>query len=369
MFTILTANKIFFTFETMPDQPQFTPPISRKRILAADDDPIMREMIKARLGDDTDVTCAENGEIAWEKLLEENFDLAIIDLGMPKLDGFGLIRYLRQTPKTVDLPIIVATSRGDAQAIENAFASGASGFVTKPINWSLFKYNVQFILKTGLIERQLRASQTANDLITRTKDKLLDLMSVRLQNSILPNDHTAPVDSFCDIVELSRLLISNPERNFTHHNVNEIIGQAMANCQTIADEKSINLVGRNSLADISISVDQSIWASALTRLVLFAIKSSPAGGTVEIMLGSQPDGSLVTSVRDNGPINSQAEIDARLNVLIDSKTDRTLPDLNLPIVKQSAEIHGGKILFQNNPGGGNIAALWLPANRVNIKQR
>jgi len=352
----------------MSEQSQFIPPIPRKRILAADDDPIMREMIRARLGDDIDVTCAENGEIAWEKLLAETFDLAIIDLGMPKLDGFGLIRYLRQTPKTVDLPIIVATSRGDAQAIENAFASGASGFVTKPINWSLFKYNVQFILKTGMIERQLRASQTTNDLAIRTKDKLLDLMSTRLQNIVLPNDPNAPANNFCDVIELSRLLSANPEANFAPYNINEIIGQVVMNCQTVANEKSVNLVGRKSLANIFISVDQSIWSSALTRLVLFAIGSSPAGGTVEIMLGSQPDGSLVTSVRDNGPIKSQAEIDLLLNVLIDNKTDQTLPDLSLPIIRQSAEIHSGKILFQNNPGGGNIAALWLPANRVKIEQ-
>ncbi len=347
-------------------------PNSRRRILAADDDPIMREMMMARLGDEIDVTCAENGEIAWEKLLAEKFDLAIIDLGMPKLDGFGLIRYLRQTPKTVDLPIIVATSRGDPEAIEKAFASGASGFVTKPINWSLFKYHVQFVLKNGLVERQLRASKSARDMAIRTKNTLLNLMSTALERQASATGQTTSDGALSDVIELSRLLSVNPTKNFKQHDVNEIIAQAVRSCQKQATEKSINLIGRQSLASISINVDQSIWFDALKRLVINGIKSSPVGGTVEIMLGSQRDGSLVISVRDNGLVKTQANIDAQLNVLMnvtfaDSTAD-TIPRLDLPIVKQSAEIHGGRALFQNHPGEGNIAALWLPENRVQIEE-
>ncbi len=348
-------------------------PLIRRRILAADDDPIMREMMMARLGDDIDVTCAENGEIAWEKLLAERYDLAIIDLGMPKLDGFGLIRYLRQTPKTVDLPIIVATSRGDAEAIEKAFSSGASGFVTKPINWSLFKYNVQFVLKSGLAERQLRANKAANELSMRTKDALLHLMSAHLQHQPLATGQSfTPGADLSDVVELSHLLSLNNSTHFEPHDVNDIIARSTAQCQAAATEKSVNLIGRRSLANILINVDLPVWLGALNRLVQFGIASSPAGGTLEIMLGGQRDGSLVISVRDNGPIKSHVEIDARLNVLINLTENNSrfqqLPDLNLPIVKQSAEIHGGKALFQNKPGEGNVSALWLPANRVQIEQ-
>ena len=50
----------------------------------------------------------------------ETFDLAVVDLGMPELDGFGFISHLRQTPRTIDLPIIVATGRDDSEAIERA---------------------------------------------------------------------------------------------------------------------------------------------------------------------------------------------------------------------------------------------------------
>ena len=123
------------------------PDISR-RFLVADDDPILREMMQARLADRaTTVVCVENGRDAWERLSREAFDLAIVDLGMPELDGFALISHLRQTPRTIDLPIIVATSRNDSEAIERAFSAGATSFVTKPVNWSLFSYQVKFVLR------------------------------------------------------------------------------------------------------------------------------------------------------------------------------------------------------------------------------
>lgn len=347
-------------------------PVARKRILAADDDPIMREMMMARLGDDVDVICAENGEVAWEKLVAEDFDLAIIDLGMPKLDGFGLIRYLRQTPKTVDLPIIIVTSRGDSEAIEKAFASGASGFVTKPVNWSLFKYSVQFTLKNGQIEKQLRASKAANDLDIRTRDALMDIMAWQLDQTAPDVATISQQVKLKDVVGLSRLLMGKSSVSFAHHDVNDIIESAIQQSQIAASEKSIHLIGRRSLANISIGVDKAIWTDALKRLILIAIESSPAGGTVEIMLGGQRDQSLVISVRDNGPAKSQADIDARMNILVNKnprqQTDVALPDLNLPIVKTSVQIHGGRVLFQQKIGEGNVAALWLPTSRVHIEQ-
>ena len=344
-----------------------------QRILACDDDPIMREMMKARLGDNVDVTCAENGQIAWEKLLEQDFDLAIIDLGMPELDGFGLIKYLRQTPKTVDLPIIVATSRSDQQAIEEAFTSGASGFVTKPINWSLFHYQVQFVLKHGKIEKQLRAGNAASDLLIRTKDNLLNLMSDVLVHQQISGDTDKTKYDMSDAITLTKLMSNELKPSFCQNDVNIIIAEAVRTCQQEAANKTVKVVARQSLANVMINVDTGIWLNALKRLVFQGVKASPAGGTVEIMLGGQRDGSMVISVRDNGPQKTQAEIDRKINILINNSSPNnsdklTIPDLNLPIVKRSAEIHGGRAIFQNNPGQGNISALWLPASKVHIQE-
>jgi len=345
---------------------------TRYRVLVADDDPILCEMMIAHLGKEMDVTCAENGQVAWEKLIENDFDLAIIDLGMPKLDGFGLIRYLRQTPKTVDLPIFVATSRGDQEAIEQAFSSGASGFITKPINWSLLIYNLKFIIKSGQVEKQFRASEHANKLAIRTKDNLLNLLSTALEKHQTDAGTNTSHSKITDAIYLSRLLSASMAINFNHVDINELITEAIKSCQLKAEKKSVKILGRHSLDNMSINVDRSIWLETLKRLLMQGIKSAPAGGVVEVIPGGQRDGSLVISIRDNGLVKRQTETEAAMNILANevplTTTDSSIPDLNLPIIKYSAEIHNGRVLFHNNLGSGNIAALWLPTSRVHIDQ-
>ncbi len=353
------------------------PSQKRYKVLAADDDPIMREMMMARLGANVDVTCVEDGKLAWEKLVDEHFDLAIVDLGMPNLDGFGLIQYLRQTPKTVDLPIIVATSRGDQEAIEKAFSSGASGFVTKPINWSLFQYEIKFVLKHGQTERELRATRASSIKASRTKDNLLALISCALQPNVQPvtsdEQETGKCKDFlADAILFSKLLAKTQTAGQFNLHVNDVIETTVNACKALAQQKAVKLIGRKTLADISIAVDQEVWIDTLVRATNRAIKSSPNGGTVEILLGGQRDGSLVFSIRDNGPLKNITDIEKDSNFLssqlIDLEVKNLKIDFTLPMIKQAMALHGGNTLFQCSMENGNIIGLWLPNSRVQIQQ-
>ena len=164
-----------------------TAPHNRKkrRLLVADDDPRLLDLMSANLEDDfTEVVCAEDGAIAYDMLTSDDFNLAIIDLGMPGLDGFELIAQLRQHPRTEDLPIIVVTGRDDKQAIEQAFSIGASTFVTKPVNWTLFRYQVKFIIRSGRIKKDLRLARDKADKASRAKDNLIQLLSHELRSPL-----------------------------------------------------------------------------------------------------------------------------------------------------------------------------------------
>ena len=86
------------------------------RVLVVDDDPINRNLIAAQL---TKLSCeaveAEDGRQAWGRLTEEIFDLAIVDLNMPNMNGFELIQCVRGFPRTRHLPVVVVTSHGDSE--------------------------------------------------------------------------------------------------------------------------------------------------------------------------------------------------------------------------------------------------------------
>lgn len=134
------------------------------RLLFADDDPILREFAKVHLAtENAEVIATADGEEAWDALTTEPFDIALVDLEMPRLDGFGLVRRMRADPRTADMPIIVCTGREDISAIDRAFQCGATGFVTKPINWRLLSYQVRFVLRAHRTQTSLDAARADAD--------------------------------------------------------------------------------------------------------------------------------------------------------------------------------------------------------------
>jgi len=368
---------------------------TNRRFLVADDDPIMREMMRTHLASETTtVVCVENGREAWERLSREAFDLAVVDLGMPELDGFGLISHLRQTPRTIDLPIIVATSRDDSEAIEKAFAAGATSFVTKPINWSLFAYQLKFMLRSGAIERDLRQARVAADVASRTKDSLFHLLSHELRTplnvlvgfaDILEHDLADKLSEdqhrhMCDmkiaaqdlneivgnVLTYSRLFGGEHSFKSEPVDVGELFDNVVSKLKAKSKAKSVQLVVRQLPHPVSVQGDTRWLTDALTRLVDNAIKFSSAGGTVDLMPMLQEDGSLALTARDNGPGMDMRKLDEYLQPFFQADMTFTRHaeglGMGLPIAKKIIELHGGKLIFRSAPGQGTVVALWLPAS-------
>lgn len=105
-------------------------------ILVVDDSRTVRASINKILGSAYNVVQAEDGEDAWEKLLElQKVSMVISDIMMPKLDGYGLICRIRAAtqPEVMNIPIVVITSSEDAITRERAHACGANDFIVKPV--------------------------------------------------------------------------------------------------------------------------------------------------------------------------------------------------------------------------------------------
>jgi CheY-like chemotaxis protein len=109
--------------------------MSRKKILLVDDSStiLMVEQMILKKGQYELVT-ARNGEEAIAKAATELPDLILMDVVMPKMSGFEACRRIRESDGTRNTPIIMVTTRGEAQSVETAFDSGCNDYVTKPIN-------------------------------------------------------------------------------------------------------------------------------------------------------------------------------------------------------------------------------------------
>ena len=106
-----------------------------KRILVAEDRPSSRELLCTVLNSSGyDVLEAVDGEDALRKASQNRVDLIILDLHMPKIDGFGVVDSLRKNPRFVNTPILALTASAMQGDRERALAAGFSSYIPKPVD-------------------------------------------------------------------------------------------------------------------------------------------------------------------------------------------------------------------------------------------
>ena len=104
------------------------------RILLADDNADVRQYVSRILGEKWDVEAVADGEAALRAVQIRRPDLIVSDVMMPKLDGFGMVKALREDPATTDLPIILLSARAGEDATAEGLGQGANDYLVKPFS-------------------------------------------------------------------------------------------------------------------------------------------------------------------------------------------------------------------------------------------
>ncbi len=118
-----------------------------RRILVADDDPIFLGLFGASLPPTRyDVVSVGDGASAMMLLEKERFDLAVIDIEMPIIDGIRLIALIRATPHLFTLPVTVITSMREARIREECLRTGANDFMSKPVDWAALPARLEAVM-------------------------------------------------------------------------------------------------------------------------------------------------------------------------------------------------------------------------------
>lgn len=130
-------------------------------ILFADDDSTSRDLMRRviALAPGHQLTEVTDGEEAWELLDQpsRHFDLALLDVTMPRLDGIGVLERIRRNPRLNALPVILCTAMHDRRTVERAKALAVTHYIIKP-------YNREFVLeKLRAVAATLPNSDTVED--------------------------------------------------------------------------------------------------------------------------------------------------------------------------------------------------------------
>ena len=156
---------------------------TRQKILVADDEASIRRILETRLKMvGYDVVVAEDGEEAVDVFNKTNPDLVVLDVMMPKMDGYGVTREIRRSS---DVPIIILTALGDVSERITGLELGADDYVTKPFNPVELQARVKSQLRRYL---KLGGGSVHDDLLVmggislndRAKEVTLDGVPVQL---------------------------------------------------------------------------------------------------------------------------------------------------------------------------------------------
>ena len=106
-----------------------------KKVLICDDDPVILRLLQVNLEiEGYDVVIAHHGEEAVDKALAETPDLVILDIMMPRMDGYEACRQIRSHDETKEVPIVFLSARAQQSDIDKGRAYGVSDYLTKPFD-------------------------------------------------------------------------------------------------------------------------------------------------------------------------------------------------------------------------------------------
>ncbi len=159
-----------------------------RTILVVDDSRTNLNVIGKRLTHFGYLTAlADNGGEALDLIAARGFDLVLLDLVMPGMNGLQVLAELRSRPETADLPIIVVTGRSDPAAAVQALAAGADDHVAKPFDFDVLNARIERTLARARRIADLKRSNAALDAriaarameLGETRNELADLRADR----------------------------------------------------------------------------------------------------------------------------------------------------------------------------------------------
>jgi signal transduction histidine kinase len=370
------------------------------RLLIVDDNKVNRLLLSRSvelLGHR--IALAENGRIALDKLRKEPFDLLLLDIEMPELDGFAVLEELKVDPKLRDVPVIVTSSIEGLDNVIRCIELGAEDFLPKPVNQVLLKARISAILeKKRLRERLFDEIQDKNrqlELASENKSQFVSSVSHELRtplNAIIGLTEMMVTNAarfgtekameplkrvnaagkhllglINQVLDLAKIeagkLELNPESVRLAPLIDEVIGTAG---QLAAQNKnSLGVEAQENLG--AITADPMRLRQILLNLLSNACKFTKQG-EVKLTARKAADGDdwIELAVCDTG-IGMTPEQQAKLFVdftQADSLTARQFggTGLGLAISRKLARMMGGDVTVASEPGKGSVFTLRLPGS-------
>jgi two-component system, sensor histidine kinase and response regulator len=359
---------------------------SAEHILIVDDQPELADILSVTLAKrGYEVNCSYDGEDALTWLRTNLPDLILLDVAMPRMDGYELCRALKTDKRLKDIPVIFVSAIQDVEVKAKAFKVGGVDYITKP-------YQREEILARVRTHLDLRKRQVELEHIHQLKDDVLRMVSHDLKNPLSailnaekllamtlrePLRTNATARESLDIIErnvgkmlsLIRDLIdmARIEGNIDMHTepvqINTYLQKHLNEFRLEAKGKNIELRLTALPEDVQVWLSPQRFGQVLSNLLSNAIKYTPDGGIVELAAGVEGT-EFILAVRDNGfgiPDDALPHLFEKFyRVPTAEHLEQSGTGLGLSIVKSIVEQHNGKIYVETEYGKGTTFTIVIP---------
>lgn len=385
-FQAATVNWGFRIHPTIGDP--WTMDEQKIRVLIADDEDGLRSTIAAWLSDEGfDVQQAPDGLEAIKLVQSNDFDIALLDIRMPGVNGLEVLRFIKKNSSTTD--VVMMTGMSDVNMAVEAMKLGAKEYLTKPIDLDQLVPQLRSLISKRDSEqriRQLQAEHTARLLydlhnpISGLRQSIGYLVkgmagTVSDQQKELLGYMTSSIDRVIgllnDMMDLTKLEAGRVRLNKGISGMNDLV-------QEVTMEFHVPLQSSNITLDIhaepdlpTIEFDRQKIHQVMQNFLSNAVRTTPAQGVVIIHVqkiamvmeeGQQPAGYIMVSIFNSGPGIPQEQVPLlfdRYRNVTDAKNDQKT-NLGLIICQRIIEAHSGKIWVESEANKGATFYFALP---------
>lgn len=336
------------------------------------------------------ISYAKSGKSGLAKTEKVDFDLILLDIMMPEMDGFEVCARLKHDEKTRHVPVIFLTAKTDEESLKKGFDTGGVDFITKPFKTAELIARVNTHIQLKMVQEQLSKTnediQAAND----NKDKLLSIIAHDLRNpfSVLITFSKLIMDSFDefskeDILTYMKSFYETSKQGFnildnllkwskSQTGKMEIIPEKLQMFDLT--EETITLLNSqafNKKITLVNQVDENLWVFADTNMVLTvlrnlisnAIKFTNENGEI-IVTGEEIGKEVKINVSDNGVGIAAADIKKIFRIDIKHSTSGTKGErgtgLGIVLCKEFIEKNRGTLSVDSKIGQGSTFSFSLP---------